>query len=155
MVRKTKLSFLYAQSTLGIQRTPSGFYLAWQRPCNWLIWRTHKMWLCVILPQETSSGRKAAQVSVILIILQSFSKTQGKTSRASNFKEALLPWNAAAQLAWGTLQIRRARQKPSHTEEKRQRYQPVSSQDSLSLRVLPRHFLFYFRERREASLLSQ
>lgn len=104
MVRKHTLCFLYVQGTLGMQRTPSVFYLAWQPPCNWLVWRTHRMWPCVVLPQETSSGRKAAQVSVILIILQSFSKTQGETSTASSFKDALLPWNAAAQLAWWTPQ---------------------------------------------------
>lgn len=95
---------VYVQSTLGMQRMPSGFYLAYQPPCNWLVCRTHKMWPCVILPQETFTGSKAPQVSIILIFLQSFSKTQGKTSTVSNFEEALLSWNATAQLAWWTLQ---------------------------------------------------
>lgn len=62
-------------------------------------------------------------------------------------------WNAASQLAWPTLEIRRIRQKPSSREEEGLEHQPVSSQDSLPLRVLPRSFPFYFKERREASLV--
>lgn len=79
------------------------------------------MWPYVILPQEASSGRKAAQVSIILIIRQSFSKTQGQTSTAANFKEALFPWNAAAQLAWQTLQRLEGPDRNPQVERRRDR----------------------------------
>ena len=80
---------------------------------------------------------------------------QSKTTTASNFKEApqpLLECSFAVGLA-NSVEIRRNRQKPSGREEEGWEHQPVSSQDSLPLRVLPRSFPFYFKERREASLV--
>lgn len=80
---------------------------------------------------------------------------QSKTTTASNFKEAPLPLlecSFPVGLA-NSVEIRRLRQKPSSREEEGWEHQPVSSQDSLPLRVLPRSFPFYFKERREASLV--
>lgn len=80
---------------------------------------------------------------------------QSKTSTASNFKEAPLPLlecSCPVGLA-NPAEIRRIRQKPSRREEEGWEHQPGSSQDSLALRVLPRSFPFYFKERREASLI--
>lgn len=80
---------------------------------------------------------------------------QSKTTTASSFKEAPLPLlecSFPVGLA-NSVEIRRIRQKPSSREEEGLEHQPVSSQDSLPLRVLPRSFPFYFKERREASLV--
>lgn len=63
-----------------------------------------------------------------------------------------LEWGCPAGLA-SSAEIRRIRQKPSSREEKGWKHQPASSQDSLPLRVLPRFLPFYFKERREASLV--
>lgn len=61
------------KNTLRMQRTASGFYWARQEPYNWSVWRACKWQPWVLLSQETSPGRDAALVSIILNIWQSCS----------------------------------------------------------------------------------
>lgn len=131
-----------------------GFYLAQQQPCCQLVWRTPKIRLCVISPQESSLGRKAAQ-AIILIIPQSFSSVPQPhvgqdifslpTSKRHFSLGMLLP-------SWpgGLCGDQKGQSETLKQRGEGMEHQPVSSQDSLPLRVLPRLLAFYFRGKKNS-----
>lgn len=142
---------------LGNAKNAIWLLLCWATTLQLVVWRACKMQPCVLLPQETSLGRDAALVSIILIILPSCSVLQAPAEQdmhSLQLQRGTSPLECSCPAGLeDSAEIRRIRQKLSSREEEGWKHQPVSSQDSLPLRMLPGLLPFYFKARREARLV--